>query len=133
MAEWGWYYLWLGIDDYRGGDYRSALANLNRLGGPFFFIQPALVAMCQAELGAAKEARQALERAMAVDPTFAKDPRGREYLWIGGALQPHDAIAGSDTEAYEQGVASVTPLLLDLTCSSDAPLVESLVSQFAPR
>ena len=64
---------------------------------------------------------------------FAKDPRGREYLWIGGALQPHDAIAGSDTEAYEQGVASVTPLLLDLTCSSDAPLVESLVSQFAPR
>jgi tetratricopeptide (TPR) repeat protein len=76
MAERGWYYLFLGMDDYRRGDYRSALANLGRLGGPFFFIQPALVAMCQVELGHEKEARQALEEAFARDPTFAKDPRG---------------------------------------------------------
>jgi Flp pilus assembly protein TadD len=76
MAERGWYYLWLGIDDYRRGDYRSALANLDRLGGPFFFIQPALVAMCQAQLGNREGARKALQEAVAVDPTFAKDPRG---------------------------------------------------------
>src|SRR5918994_4927681 len=60
MAERGWYYLWLAIDDYRRGDYRSTRANLDRLGGPFFFVQPALVAMCQAELGNRAAALQAL-------------------------------------------------------------------------
>ena len=51
MAKQGWYYLWLAIDDYRRGEYRSGLADLERLGGPFFFVKPALVAMCQAQLG----------------------------------------------------------------------------------
>jgi 5'-nucleotidase len=46
------------------------------------------------------------------------DPRGREYLWLGGPGISHHAPAGSDTEAYDQGVASLTPLLLDLTSSS---------------
>ena len=32
--------------------------------------------MCHAQLGDCKQARQALEQAMALDPTFAKDPRG---------------------------------------------------------
>jgi hypothetical protein len=32
--------------------------------------------MCQAELGNQEEARKALDRALALDPTFAKDPRG---------------------------------------------------------
>jgi len=76
MAERGWYYLWLAIDDYRRGDYRSGLADLERLGGPFFFIRPALVAMCQAQLGNQEEARAALQEALALDPTFAEDPRG---------------------------------------------------------
>ena len=76
MAEQSWYYLWLAIDSYRSGDYKSALAHLQRLGGPFFFVEPALEAMCQAELGNKDAARQALEEAVARDPTFAKDPRG---------------------------------------------------------
>jgi 5'-nucleotidase len=46
------------------------------------------------------------------------DPRGREYLWLGGPGLSHHAPPGSDTEAYDQGVASLTPLLLDLTSSS---------------
>ena len=50
--------------------------NLRRLGGPFFFVQPALEAMCQAELGNEAAARQALADAVARDPTFAEDPRG---------------------------------------------------------
>jgi len=76
MAERGWYYLWLAIDDYRRGDYRSGLAELDRLGGTFFFVSPALVAMCQAQLGKQEEARKALQEALALDPTFAQDPAG---------------------------------------------------------
>jgi hypothetical protein len=68
MAERGWYYLWLATDDYRRGDYRSGLADLERLGGPFLFIRPALVAMCQAQLGNQEEARTALQEALALDP-----------------------------------------------------------------
>jgi 5'-nucleotidase len=47
---------------------------------------------------------------------FRSDPRGREYLWLGGAgAVRHDHVPGSDTEAYDAGVASITPLSLDLT------------------
>lgn len=45
---------------------------------------------------------------------FRKDPRGREYLWIGGAGASHRPVVGSDTEAFDQGVVGVTPLVLDL-------------------
>jgi 5'-nucleotidase len=48
------------------------------------------------------------------DVEFRKDPRGREYLWLGGAGDVrHDLVPGSDTEAYDAGAASVTPLSLD--------------------
>jgi tetratricopeptide (TPR) repeat protein len=76
MAERGWYYFFVAIDDYRRGDYRSALVNLRRLGGSFFFLQPAIEAMCVAQLGDKGKARKALDRALAADPTVAKDPRG---------------------------------------------------------
>ncbi len=45
---------------------------------------------------------------------FRRDPRGREYLWIGGATVEHDLVEGSDTEAHDQGEVGVTPLILDL-------------------
>jgi 5'-nucleotidase len=49
------------------------------------------------------------------DVDYRTDPRGREYLWIGGAGEVrHDHVPGSDTEAYDAGVVSVTPLSLDL-------------------
>jgi 5'-nucleotidase len=48
------------------------------------------------------------------DVVFRDDPRGREYLWIGGAGVRHDHVPGSDTEAFDEGVVSVTPLTLDL-------------------
>lgn len=46
---------------------------------------------------------------------FRRDPRGREYLWLAGPGVRHEHDPGSDTDAYDEGVASVTPLLLDLT------------------
>ena len=59
------------------------------------------------------------------DVDFRKDPRGREYLWIGGAgAVRHDHVAGSDTEAYDAGVASVTPLSLDLWAEPSAAFAE---------
>jgi 5'-nucleotidase len=57
---------------------------------------------------------------------FRHDPRGREYLWIGGGGVRHGERSGSDTEAYDRGEVSVTPLLLDLTASGEGKLAERL-------
>jgi 5'-nucleotidase len=58
---------------------------------------------------------------------FRVDPRGREYLWLGGPGVRHERDAGTDTDAYDDGAASVTPLVLDLTGGADHALVESSV------
>jgi 5'-nucleotidase len=63
---------------------------------------------------------------------FRRDPRGREYLWIGGPGAEHRAVAGSDTEAHDQGIASVTPLVLDLWSRSAQESAE-LIVQSLPK
>ncbi|MBK8254915.1 MAG: 5'/3'-nucleotidase SurE [Polyangiaceae bacterium] len=45
---------------------------------------------------------------------YRQDPRGREYLWIGGSEPRHEPKPGSDTDAHDAGHASLTPLSLDL-------------------
>jgi 5'-nucleotidase len=50
---------------------------------------------------------------------FRTDPRGREYLWIGGFGVRHERDHGSDTDAYDDLAASLTPLVLDLTRHED--------------
>ena len=45
---------------------------------------------------------------------FRHDPRGREYLWLGGPGAEHRDVPGSDTAAHDEGVVGVTPLVLDL-------------------
>ena len=57
---------------------------------------------------------------------FRTDPRGREYLWIGGGGVRHEDLSGSDTEAYDRGIVSVTALLLDLTAAEGALLTERM-------
>lgn len=57
-----------------------------------------------------------------------KDPRGREYMWLGGPGVHHERDAGTDTDAYDDGAASITPLVLDLTCSALDPLADRLVA-----
>jgi 5'-nucleotidase len=59
---------------------------------------------------------------------FRKDPRGREYLWIGGPTVRHVHAPGTDTEAYDEGVVSVTPLLMDGTDHANASDIVALVS-----
>jgi 5'-nucleotidase len=60
---------------------------------------------------------------------FRTDPRGREYLWLGGGGVRHERDEGSDTDAYDEGVASITPLMLDLTGRQHTVLVLDLAKQ----
>lgn len=50
------------------------------------------------------------------------DPRGRPYLWIGGPTVRHGPQEGTDTTAFDEGFASLTPLTIDAT--HDAALNE---------
>jgi 5'-nucleotidase len=59
------------------------------------------------------------------------DPRGLPYYWIGGAAVHHDEVVGSDTEANDQGVVGITPLVLDLWSSHLEDNAERLVRSFA--
>jgi 5'-nucleotidase len=68
-------------------------------------------------------------RLYAHDVVFRHDPRGREYLWIGGSSAHHVAVPGSDTDAYDEGVASVTPLSLDLFAPEHADLAGAVASK----
>jgi 5'-nucleotidase len=55
------------------------------------------------------------------------DPRGREYMWLGGPGVRHDPEPGTDTDAYDEGAASITPLVLDLTRRDDGGISERLI------
>jgi len=60
---------------------------------------------------------------------FRTDPYGRDYLWLGGPGVRHAESQGTDTAAYDERVASVTPLLLDLTSHPDLPVVSRIVDE----
>jgi 5'-nucleotidase len=60
---------------------------------------------------------------------FRRDPRGREYLWVGGPGVRHERDPGTDTDAYDESFASVTPLVLDLTCEADRALAERVAKR----
>ncbi len=47
--------------------------------------------------------------------TRARDPKGREYYWIGGGVSAWAGAEDADFRAVEEGFISVTPLHLDLT------------------
>lgn len=57
---------------------------------------------------------------------FRHDPRGREYLWLGGGGVRHGSVPDSDTDAYDRGAVSITPLLLDLTAAPHAALADTV-------
>src|SRR5260221_6414129 len=62
------------------------------------------------------------------DVEFRTDPRGREYLWLGGPGVEHRPAAGSDTEAYDAGEIGLSPLVLDLWAPGSAEHAERLVA-----
>ncbi len=49
------------------------------------------------------------------DIIVRKDPRGRAYYWIGGPEPSHYPEEGTDFEAIDKHMISVTPLQRDLT------------------
>jgi 5'-nucleotidase len=53
---------------------------------------------------------------------YRTDPRGREYLWLGGPAVEHKPDPGSDTEAFDTGFTTLTSLSLDPTETNDAGL-----------
>jgi 5'-nucleotidase len=58
------------------------------------------------------------------------DPRGRQYLWIGGpSTVKHPRIKGSDTEAFEAGYTSITTLRLDVSDGSENSAALALIRQ----
>lgn len=59
------------------------------------------------------------------------DPRGREYMWLGGPGVRHERDPGSDTDAYDDGAASIAPLVLDLTATDDGGVAARLVAALA--
>ncbi len=54
-----------------------------------------------------------------------EDLRGRSYYWIGGPEEAGTDLPGSDQGAVREGLASITPLGLDLT---HGPLMEAVAS-----
>lgn len=52
-----------------------------------------------------------------------EDPRGREYLWIGGASVHMPDMPGSDCNAIRDGWISVTPVACDATTAIDGMAV----------
>jgi 5'-nucleotidase len=63
---------------------------------------------------------------------FRTDPRGREYLWLGGPGVRHEREDGTDTDAYDDAAASMTALVLDLTLAQDHELVRRICGKIQP-
>ncbi len=59
---------------------------------------------------------------------YRRDPRNREYLWLGGKGVEHRPVPGSDTEAFDEGAVGVTPLVLDLWAQGQAESAEFVVT-----
>jgi len=55
-----------------------------------------------------------------------RDPRGREYYWIGGGEPDWAESAESDFKAVSEGYVSLTPLLTDLTAEPQLRFLEGL-------
>jgi 5'-nucleotidase len=61
------------------------------------------------------------------------DPRGREYLWLGGPGVRHEPDPGSDTEAYDAGAVTLTPLVIDLSSPAETGFAERLAASLRAR
>jgi 5'-nucleotidase len=59
---------------------------------------------------------------------FRRDPRGREYLWLGGPSGTrHDSFDGTDTAAFDCGVVGVTPLSLSAWAKIESQRAQSVI------
>jgi len=56
-----------------------------------------------------------------------KDPRGKEYYWMNGAIPPETVLPGTDRDLLSQGHVTLTPLRFDFT---DRDALAALASSF---
>lgn len=54
------------------------------------------------------------------------DPGGRPYYWIGGEWKGYSDLPGTDCNAVAEGLISVTPIEVTLTCERVIPWLKSL-------
>ncbi len=59
----------------------------------------------------------------------SKNPRGDTVYWVGAAGPAREAGPGTDFHALERDVVSITPLQVDLTHTSQIPLVSGWLAQ----
>jgi len=52
------------------------------------------------------------------------DPRGEKYFWIGGDGTSYADIPGSDADAVNNNVASITPINTDMTDYSALEIIK---------
>jgi 5'-nucleotidase len=63
---------------------------------------------------------------------YRRDPRGREYLWLGGPPGTrHEGIEGTDTAAFDAGAIGITPLCLSLWSVREADRLRQMLGEFA--
>jgi 5'-nucleotidase len=62
---------------------------------------------------------------------FRIDPRGLEYLWLGGPGAEHRNMPGSDTEAFDSGIVGITPLVLDLFAGEQSDIARDIVMRLS--
>ena len=55
-----------------------------------------------------------------------QDPRGRQYLWIGGPSVHHPSVPESDTGAFDEGYVALSALRLDMDVDGFAPFVDAV-------
>ena len=59
---------------------------------------------------------------------YRRDPRGGEYLWLGGPPgNQHDTMAGTDTAAFDAGSIGITPLALSLWSVTESERIRRIV------
>jgi len=102
---------------HKGGNHRAPLLSLN-------VPRPWTGEVRAAKLGARIYEEVIVER---------KDPRGRSYYWIGGPSVSNSQEEGTDTAVFDQGVASLTSLILDLTHGHDHGLAARLAEHASPQ
>jgi 5'-nucleotidase len=71
-------------------------------------------------------------RAYSAEVVRRLDPRGQEYLWIGGGLPELEDTPGTDTSAVREGVVSLTPIPLFAVREEDLERLASW-SLFGPN
>jgi len=123
----------LAVSNARDGDFRAASAVAAKIALAAVQEAPPLLLNVNFPAGSSWPLRQTRLGSRVYTDTvdYRCDPRGVEYLWLGGPGFEHAAVPGSDTEAYDAGAIGVTPLLLDLFAEADAPAVERVLKRSA--